>query len=395
MKQSEPITRRLGGSLKVVHVISGLNMGGAEMMLFKLLSVWERPCDEVEVVSLTDRGVFAKRIEALGIQVTALEMPRGRPSLGGLIRLARRFRRGPRVIVHCWMYHGNLIGGLAAWLGGKREIIWGIRSSSLDDVGNRRSTILTAKAAARLSALPRKIVCCSENARQLHVEMGYRADRMLVIPNGFDLARFKPDQAAKESVRQELGLADDTVLIGFVARFDPQKDHRSFIEAARLIAAKHRRVHFLLCGHQLDWTNETVCGWVERAGLKENFHLLGRRDDVARITAALDIAACSSSFGEAFPNVLGEAMACGVPCATTDVGDSAYIVGDTGIVVPPGAPALMADAWMKLIIGGEGYRRELGMRARGRVEKHFELKSVAARYHNLYAGIEASATQAS
>lgn len=395
MSPADPMSQPPRGGLKVVHVVSGLNMGGAEMMLFKLLSVWDRPRDEVEVVSLTSRGVFAERIEALGIQVTALEMPRGRPSLGGLVRLARRFRRGPRVIVHCWMYHGNLIGGLAAWLGRQREIIWGIRSSSLDAVGNRRSTILTSKVAARLSALPRKIVCCSDNARQLHVELGYRADRMLVIPNGFDLARFKPDPSARLSLRQELGLEDDAILIGFVARFDPQKDHRSFIESARLVAAAHPGVHFLFCGHQMDWENETVRGWIEAAGLRKNFHLLGRRDDVARITAALDIAACSSSFGEAFPNVLGEAMACGVPCATTDVGDSAYIVGDTGLVVPPGAPDLMADAWLKLIGDGEARRRELGGRARRRVEENFELKSVAARYRSLYAEIEAGAAQAS
>lgn len=393
MRQGDSITRRANGSLKVVHVVSGLNMGGAEMMLFKLLSVWDRPRDEVEVVSLTGRGVFAERIEALGIQVTALEMPRGRPSLAGLIRLAKRFRHGPRVIVHCWMYHGNMIGGLAAWLGRQREIIWGIRSSSLDEVGNRRSTILTAKAGARLSALPRTIVCCSENARQLHVEMGYRADRMLVIPNGFDLDRFKPDEAARKSVRQELGIADDAILIGFIARFDPQKDHRSFVESARLVAVGQPEVHFVLCGHQLDWSNDAVRGWIEMAGLKENFHLLGRRDDVARITAALDIAACSSAFGEAFPNVLGEAMACGVPCATTDVGDSAYIVGDTGLVVPPGLPGLMADAWEKLIKAGGAYRRELGQVARRRVEENFELRSVAARYHSLYMEIEASAAQ--
>jgi glycosyltransferase involved in cell wall biosynthesis len=368
--------------MRIIHTISGLEGGGAEMMLLKLLDKWDRPDDQIEVVSLTDKGVIGEKIESLGIPVTALGMPRGRPSISGLVRLSSRFRRSPPAIVHCWMYHGNLVGGLAARLGRQQAIIWGIRSSN---PGYRRTTQWTAWAGARLSrSVPRKIVCCSEVARQNHVTMGYCPARMLVIPNGFDLVRFKPDAGAREAVRLELNIPARTLLIGLVARFDPQKDHRNFIEAARLLAAGHADVHFLLCGQQIDGANAELSGWIERAGLSDRFHLLGRRDDVPRLTAALDIATCSSSYGEAFPNILGEAMACGVPCVTTDVGDSAYVVGRTGLVVRPCAPELLAGAWSRVIAGGVSLRQEMGREARCRIEGNFELKTIVNLYQSLY-----------
>ena len=380
--------------MKVIHIISGLKVGGAEMMLFKLLGAWDRQRDEIEVISLTEKGVMGEKIASLGVPVIALGMPRGRPSLGGLVRLTRHLRKSGPAIIHCWMYHGNLIGGLAARLAGQRIIIWGIRSSNLDEIGNRRSTLWTVKAGAKLSGLiPRKVVCCSENAGRIHVALGYRADKMLTIPNGFDLGRFKPDAEAREAVRRELNVPGAAVLIGFVARFDPQKDHRNFIEAARRLAARTAGVHFLMCGERVDWANPELAGWIDAAGLRDRFHLLGRRDDVPRVTAALDLAACASAYGEAFPNVLGEAMACGVPCVSTDVGDSAYIVGDTGLIVPPRAPDRLADAWWQLIERGPAHRQELGRAARQRVADKFELNSVAASYAQLYRDLVAEAAK--
>jgi glycosyltransferase involved in cell wall biosynthesis len=371
--------------MKVVHIISGLEGGGAEMMLFKLLQVWDRRRDDVEVISLTDRGVIGEKIERIGVRVSTLNMPRGRPSLGGIVRLTGRLRRLPPAIVHCWMYHGNLIGGLSARFAGQRAVIWGIRSSNLDEIGNRRSTRWTVKAGAILSSsLPQKIVSCSEVALKIHADLGYDAGRMTVIPNGFDTSRFKPDEVARSEVRAELNLRNDVLLIGFVARFDPQKDHRGFIDAARHLIASGIDAHFMLCGTGIDQCNTTLVQWIAEAGLLERFHLLGRRDDIPRLTAALDLAACSSSFGEAFPNILGEAMACGIPCVATDVGDSAYIIGDTGFVVPPSAPELLAKAWSRMLTIDASTRRELGEAARRRVAEKFELGAIATRFAQLY-----------
>jgi glycosyltransferase involved in cell wall biosynthesis len=375
--------------MKLVHVISGLNTGGAEMMLFKLLSVWDRSAYQVEVISLTDVGVVGDRIRGLNIPVRALDMPRGRPSLTGLFRLARWLRQSSPDVIQTWMYHADLIGGLASKLGGGAPVVWGIRNGLLERRSNKRSTIWTAKLCARLSSsIPKRIAVNSENARRFHETMGYNAEKMAVIPNGFDLTAFKPDAEARRALRSELGLPTETLLIGLVARFDPQKDHRNFIEAARLLIQRIPDARFVLCGDGVDAGNGELNAWIRAVGLVDRVHLLGRRDDIAKVTAALDVACCSS-YAEAFPNVVGEAMACAVPCVVTDVGDSAFIVGDAGKVVPPQQPERLAEAmsWM-IALGAEG-RQQLGGKARRRIEENFDLSVIRDRYAALYREVAA------
>ena len=205
---------------------------------------------------------------------------------------------------------------------------------------------------------------------------------MVVIPNGFDLNLFKPDLEGRTLVRQELRIPEDTMLIGMVGRFDPQKDHYNFIKAAALLQKEIPDVQFLLCGDDITWENQKLSKWIDETGFHGYFHLLGRRSDISRIMTALDIA--SSSYGEGFPNVVGEAMSCGVPCVVTDVGDSALIVGDTGIVVPPKDPNALALAWKKLIEIGKDKRQKLGHNARLRIRENFNLPSVVRRYEELY-----------
>jgi glycosyltransferase involved in cell wall biosynthesis len=207
---------------------------------------------------------------------------------------------------------------------------------------------------------------------------------MVVIPNGFDLAGFKPDPVARISVRRELGIAEDSLLVGLVGRFNAQKDHSTFVHAAARLSAGLPGVHFLLCGDDITPAKAQHVRWITASGIRERCHLLGRREDIARLTAALDIATTTSAYGEGFPNVVGEAMACAVPCAVTDVGDSAAIVQDTGKVVPPRDPSALADAWLALIaLGAEG-RRQLGTAARKRIEKNFSLPLIVGLYQHLY-----------
>ena len=370
--------------LKLLHVISGLNTGGAEMMLLKLLSVWDRNSGQTEVISLTDIGAIGDRILKLNIPVRALEMPRGRPSISGLIRLSKWLRQSSPNVIQTWMYHADLVGGLASKFGSRTPVVWGIRNGVLEPRSNPRSTIWTAKACARLSKLvPSRIVCCSEQSQRFHQGMGYCPAKMVLIPNGFDLEAFTPMPEARISLRTELNLPQDALLIGLVARFDPQKDHRNLIRAARWVADKNLKVYFVLCGDGITRENRPLGVWLHESGLTDRFRLLGRREDIPRVMAALDILA-SSSYGEGFPNVVGEAMACGVPCVVTDVGDSAFIVGDTGKVVPPKQPERLAEAlnWM-IELGAEG-RSRLGERARRRIEENFDLSVIQKRYATLY-----------
>ncbi|MGH7964573.1 MAG: glycosyltransferase, partial [Candidatus Binatia bacterium] len=287
--------------------------------------------------------------------------------------------------VQTWMYHGDLIGGLAAKLAGRIPVAWNIRHSTLDTKEGKRSTYWTVQACAWLSHwLPTRIVCCSESSRQIHAALGYAANDMVVIPNGFDLAAFKPDQAARLSVRGELGIPAETPLIGLVANFRAQKDHATFVQAAARLHADLPEVHFLLCGQNITSDNSQLDKWVTAAGIRDHCHLLGRREDIPRLTAALDVATTASAYGEGFPNVIGEAMACGIPCVVTDVGDSASIVGDTGRVVPPRDPLALAQAWRAVLsLRSEG-RAQVGEAARRRIEEQFSLPVIAARYQCLY-----------
>jgi glycosyltransferase involved in cell wall biosynthesis len=208
---------------------------------------------------------------------------------------------------------------------------------------------------------------------------------MVVIPNGYDVGTFRPDFGARAIVRKALGLSEDAPIIGMVARFDPQKDHRTFIRAAQMLHRDRPDAHFLLCGMEVTWENQELARWIDDAGLRTHCHLLGRRDDdIANVTAALDIASLSSSYGEGFPNVVSEAMCCSVPCVVTDVGDAALIVGPTGIVVPPRNPEALAAAWRTMLeMGCEG-RRPMGIAARQRIKERFDIAEITGRYEHLF-----------
>lgn len=373
--------------MKIFHVITGLNnTGGAQTVLYRLLSRIDRAAFETEVVSLIDIGPIGKRIQALGVSVRALGMRQGVPNPLVVLRLARWLRRDPPDVIQTWMYHADLVGGLAARLAGRIPVAWGIRHSTFDPQTTRRTTIWTAMACARLSRwLPARIVCCAEASRRVHTQLGYAADKMVVIPNGFDLAIFKPDPGARQSVRQELGIPAEAPIIGLTAFFRPQKDHRNFVQAAARLHAYLPESHFLLCGGGITWENPELAGWIEAAGIRHGCHLLGRRDDIPRLTAALDVASTSSSHGEGFPNVIGEAMACEVPCVVTDVGDSAIIVGETGVVVPQRDPQALADGWRRLLLDmSREERLQLGLAARQRIMERYSLGKIVGQYERLY-----------
>jgi glycosyltransferase involved in cell wall biosynthesis len=376
--------------MRIMHVITALNLGGAETMLYRLLQAREAT-DSHEVVSLIDVGSVGQRISRLGIQPHALRMHRT-PNPLKIVELARLIAKLRPDLVQTWMYHADLVGGLAARLDGSARVVWGIHHSTLDRATSHRMTHLVVSASARLSRLvPDAIVCVSEAARTLHVAKGYDATKFIVIPNGFDLSDFRPDPTLRHEMRLELGLAEDHVLIGMVARVSPQKDHLTFIRAAALLARRHAEARFLLCGGPgvlggmgATQDNPMLCGALREAGLLDRFFLLGQRADVGRVLVGMDIAALSSSFGEAFPLVVGEAMASGVPCVVTDVGDSGFLVGETGRVVPPCSPEALARGWEELLeLGPEG-RKRLGHAARERIERHFSLSQVAAQYSQLW-----------
>jgi glycosyltransferase involved in cell wall biosynthesis len=375
--------------IKVMHVITTLGPAGAETMLCRMASGMDGTRFENEVVSLTGILDLAERMQETGVRVRTLGMRRGIPNPLLVVRLAQWIRQSKPDVIHTWMYHANLVGALAARLAGNVPVVWGIHHSALDPRVDKRRTLLVNQACALLSRrFPARIVCCSEAALLIHKRLRYAAEKMEVIPNGFDLEQVKPSASARVSVREELGIPRNAPLIGMAARFHPHKDHRNFVRAAELLCKQIPNVHFLLCGMDVGWQNSRLAGWIESAGIREHCHLLGQRGDVSRLFAAMDIAT-SASRSEAFPVVVGEAMACGTPCVVTDVGDSAMMVDQTGIVVAPGNPDALAGAWRKLIDAGPEVRRRLGLAARQRVEQNFALPAIVDRYQDIYARLAA------
>lgn len=369
--------------IRVSHIITGLDTGGAEMALYRLLSRLS-PDYYAHVISLTSLGDIGKQIQDLGVTVEALGMKACVPNPLSLFELARKLKGLEPDIVHTWMYHADLIGGLAARLARVPKLTWSIRNSDLSVDKTKQTTRGIVRTCATLSHfMPDKIISCSRTARDIHVARGYDKSRFIIIPNGFDLSVFQPDYTARDQVRQELGIPANAPVIGLVARFDPLKNHQGFFEAAGMLHAVRPDVHFVLAGKDVDPSNPAVAAWVRNAGVERVTHLLGIRSDIPRLTASFDVAS-SSSWGEAFPNAVGEAMACGVPCAVTDVGDSAHIVGDTGLVVKPGDMRGLANAWDKFLSILPDERRFLSEHARKRVAENFDLGVVVEHYEALY-----------
>ena len=353
-------------------------------MLWRMVSRMDSSRFKNEVISLTDILELAEKMEGIGVPVRSLGMKQSVPNPLLVMRLARWIRTSKPDVIQTWMYHANLVGTVAARLAGDVPVVWGIHHNALDPRFDKRRTMLVNHASALLSRrFPARIVFCSEASLRLHGELGYAREKLEVIPNGFDVDKLKPDPTARISVREELGIPADAPVIGMAARFHPHKDHRNFIRAAEKLHEQKPEVHFVLCGLHVTWENSQLAGWIEAAGLRARCRLLGVRQDVPRLFAAMDVATTASR-SEAFPVAIGEAMACGTPCVVTNVGDSARIVGRTGIVVAPEDPAALAEGWRKLVEAGPEVRRRLGREARQRVEEHFALPVVVERYQAIY-----------
>ena len=369
--------------IRVVHLITVLDVGGAERQLSNLVKGSDSRGFRHVVVSMADIGPVGAELASDGFEVCCLGMARSFPSPIGLYRLVRLLRRTKPQILHCWMYHASLLGLAVGKLVAVPRLVWGIRCSDLDFRHYRYLTRFVVGLGAPLSRHVDVIVPNSERGKKVHIAQGYDGRRMVVIANGFDPELFKPDEAARASVRRELGLSENVILVGLIARFDAMKDHETFFKAAGLLIRRLPGVHFMLAGAGVSIENAPLARMVCKNGLNGAVHLVGPRDDVPRLTAALDLGT-SASIGEGFCNAIGEAMACAVPCVATDVGDAARIVADTGRVVPPRNPEALAAAWAELIETSPDQRRDLGQRARKRVEENFTVEKTVESYETLY-----------
>lgn len=370
--------------IKVLHIVPGLPVGGAEMMLLKLISASDKSRFDHHVLSLRGYDALGAEMERAGATLHCLGMKAGEVSISGVVRLVRLVRTLRPNILQGWMYHGNLAASFCKLFApAQAKTIWNIRYGIDGVTPLKAGTARVARLGGRLPAKPSMIINNSRRSAEIHSRIGYPLDRTVIVPNGFDCDRFKPSRRSHEQLCMVLGVPETSMLVGIVGRYHPDKDYDSFIAAAVQTAQQCSTTHFVLVGGGVDADNDSLNAQIRQAGFADRFHLLGMRKDVHNLMPAFDVF-CSSSIQEGFSNVIGEAMACAVPCVVTDIGDSAWIVNGAGIVVPPRNVDALASGIMEMLNMPEAKRREMGNKARERVIEHFSLQKIVAQYESLY-----------
>jgi glycosyltransferase involved in cell wall biosynthesis len=373
--------RPVNGKVKVTHFVTDLARGGAETFLQRLVST---PRQDIQhrVISLTNEGPLAAEIRAAGVEVAALSLATTAGAPGALLRLVRMLRSDPPHVLMTWLYHADFLGTLAAMLGPSVQLVWNIRCADMDLSKYSRATRMLPHVLARLSRRPAVVVANSQAGRFVHERYGYDPRCWEILPNGFDVEIFRPDTPRRERARAMLGIDHAARVVGLFARFDQMKDHATFLSAADIVAQTRPDALFLLAGRGTDSTAfDQLIG--DRAQLRSRLILLGERRDIPDLMAATDLAVCSS-LTEGFPNTIGEAMASGVPCVSTDVGDAAVLIGDSGGLVPKADPPALARKIEEFLDLEPQQREALGAAARRRVEQHFSLEAIGARYRELF-----------
>mgnify|MGYP003369927646 CR=1 FL=1 len=364
---------------KITHIIVGLNNGGAEMMLYKLLKYSDRDKYDFQIISMMDEGIMGKRIKELGIPIYTLNMKRGIPSLKSIFKAIKICKNTD--LIQTWMYHADLLGFIIAKIL-KKRIIWGIRRSNLEKDKNKKSTLLIIKINAFLSKWTDTVISCSIVAKENHIKYGYNSKNIKVIPNGFELEKFYYIEDAKNKLSKEFPILMDKLIFSLVARYEILKDHKTCLEAMKIVKEKfNQNFILLLCGTNINQENEELINLIIKNKLENNVLLLDRRDDIPIIMSATDIYISSSS-GEGFSNVIGEAMACETPCVVTNVGDSAYIVESTGRIVERQNSEKLADEIIDFINSGEYIKNR--KKCRKRIIDNFHIKKIIIEYEKFY-----------
>ncbi|MEG3618594.1 glycosyltransferase [Magnetovibrio sp. PR-2] len=371
--------------INITHVITGLSVGGAEKVLMRLIHEMDPACYKNSVISLTDLGKLGQQMVESGVNVSAYNFSKDSSNILPFMKLCRGIRGQKPDIVQTWMYHADLIGGIAAKLVTSAPIIWNLRQSNLHDVHSKKSTIRTAHLCAKVSSLvPNTIICGSEAAHSVHSEMGYDVTKMVTLKNGFDHSKYKENSEIGVALRKKIGISESSFVVGNSSRYDPQKDHETFLKAASLLMKAHDDVAILLCGENISEDNDDLKSLIEEYGLTSKVHILGLMHDMVEFYSAIDALALSSAFGEGSPNVLGEAMLSGLPCVSTDVGDSAQIVNDYGYITKVGDYDAFGQALIKLSKMSPSERKAMGMSARKYIQDSNPLLTMVQRYEALY-----------
>lgn len=370
---------------KIAHIIIGLNVGGAELMLKRLvLHSSAKGKFEHCVISLTDLGIIGQQLRDAGIEVYSVGMNSFASTSVAFIRLRKLLKKINPDVVQTWMYHADFLGGMAAKSLGIKKIIWGIRNSEIDSNSGIAKKVIRQACAGVSNFIPSSIVCVANKAKEVHIAIGYDDQKMVVIPNGFDLSIFYPDEQKRERLRTQFNISSEELAIGHMGRFAPAKNHINFIKACLLLLDKGYRFKVLLGGREVDLDNPEIARLFANNLYKDSFVFLSQVQDTAIFYNAIDVF-CLTSITEGFPNVLGEAMATQKVCLSTDAGDAKIILNDSGYHIPSTDYQDIAKTLEKNVLNAEPSQLEaVAKKARLTIERNYTLDKVVNDFEALY-----------
>ena len=368
--------------IKIAHISTGLETGGAEVQLVRLLEKFDKNKFEMIVISLDKETYLADKIRnELKIPVHSLCLKQNPLNIRKAYSLLKAFNPD---VIHGTMYEGGVVGTLFnKFLPNKPPVIWTVH----EGLEHYRSELFRKQVQLRIwgliSNLPDCMMYVSHLNCKQHLNWGFKNKKAIVMTNGVDTQTFKPNPKARTQIRKSLNIPEDAFVIGITARFHPVKNHAGFLRAAVLLNKVHPNVHFIMAGTDIDNNNTALTEIINTNKLQANVHMLGNREDIPDIVNAYDVAALTS-LGEAFPLTLGEAMATAVPCVATNVGDNEFIIKDTGRVVPVNNDQALATAWQELVEMDKTEFKTLGEAALQRALNNFTLKEQVQAHETLY-----------
>ena len=368
--------------LKLTHVITGLSLGGAENSLYKLVSHLDRQKFDISIISLKNQGVFGDRFDALGIPVYSCNFSVG---VGGLLapfKLVRFLLNLRPDIVQTWLYHADLIAGIAAKLIGVKCIIWSIRTTDLKQ-GSWLTAVIRKVCALVSRVIPSKIVVVAHAARVKHIQLGYDESKMTVIPNGYDAEEFNPDVASVAKLKNEIGLVQTDVVIGCVGRLSEDKGQDLLIKASQDVLNKFPNVKFVFVGSGFEFTNKALVDSIASKSKLDRFILMGERNDVNTCFGLMDIF-CLPSRTEGFPNVLAEAMLSKLPCVSSDCGDARLLSNGHVSIAKINDSMDLANKITQMLGLNTIERRILGQESWSHVSNEYSIDRMATRYESLF-----------
>ena len=369
---------------QVMHVISGLHVGGAETMLYRLLSQSSLQKNSV-VISLSSGGELTEKIRQLGVEV--IELPRG-SLFSTLKRLAEQVQLYKPNVLQSWLYRADLLTSWVAWRA-RIPLIWNVRQTEVAMVAQQSHIWWAQRMAVYVSKwLPKKIIYCAQAAKNSHEHIGYKQSKGMVINNGVDTQHFSMDESLRRAQRQDLGVLNDEMLVGMVGRFDPLKNHARFLRVLRDVIKQcpKQTVKGVLVGRGINIENDELMELIQRYDLVGKIELIEEVDNIQPLYCALDVHVLTSD-SEGWPNVLAEAMSVGLPCVATDVGDVSGILSDRSEVINRNNETQIAKKVVEFVQLPKSERWKIGKLNREKIQQNSSLQSAVERYDDLYLNI--------